>query len=260
MAKSSFSGFFAEFYDILHAGLEDVGAYTSFASACGPRVLELGSGTGRVLIPLARAGFHVTGVDSSEDMMAVCRERLSYEPAGVQSRVSLVEGDVRDLRLDGPFDLVIAPCNFINYFPAPGDCEKVIRWAARLLGPAGTFLLDNGVPDIAYMRSVDGVTREYEFSHPITGTAIVYRVTSRYNFLEQVEHSRLLLREFGEAGDLLRSLAAEETLKYYFPKDMRSLLESAGLKIEHEQGSLFEDTPVSEDGGEMVFLCRRKDG
>jgi SAM-dependent methyltransferase len=83
-SAGSFSGFFAEFYDILHAGLDDVDAYVEYASRFGPRVLELGCGTGRILIPLACAGFTVTGVDSSGDMIAICRERLGYEPEDVQ--------------------------------------------------------------------------------------------------------------------------------------------------------------------------------
>ena len=259
MTNNPFSGFFAEFYDILHAGLEDVGAYLEFASKYGPRVLELGSGTGRVLIPLACAGFTVTGIDSSKDMMAVCRERLGYETVEVQRRVTLIEADARGLDLGERFDLIIAPCNFINYFSTPGDAERFLLWTAAHLSPSGTFLLDNGVPDLAHMRAVSGEAREFEFEHPITGTRIIYRVRSRYDFANQLEHSRMELEERGGAGELLRTENAEETLSYYFPDQMRALLDLTGFRITREQGSLLEDTPISDDGGEMVFLCKRRD-
>jgi len=259
MATQAFSGFFAEFYDILHAGLEDVPAYLQFASRCGRRVLELGSGTGRVLIPLAVAGFTATGIDSSKDMVAVCRERLLYEPPDVRSRATVIEADARGFELNERFDLIIAPCNFINYFSVPGDSEGILRWIGAHLNTAGTFLLDNGVPDLGHMHEVNGVAREYEFEHPLTGTSIIYRVTSRYDLARQLEHARMDLEERGDGGEPLRSEKAEETLAYYFPDQMRAMLDAAGFGIAHEQGSLQEDIPISDDGGEMVFLCRQKD-
>lgn len=256
-SAGSFSGFFAEFYDILHAGLDDVDAYVEYASRFGPRVLELGCGTGRILIPLACAGFTVTGVDSSGDMIAICRERLGYEPEDVQARVTVIQQDARDLHLQERFDLIIAPCNFLNYFTAPGDVEKVLARIREHLAPEGPFLLDNGVPDMEHMRSVDGTTREFEFEHPLTGTTITYRITTRYDFQSQREFTHLELVE--EDILPLRFAEADETLAYYLPSQVRAMLSAAGFEIVGERGSLTEDVPVSEGGGEMVFFCKRKD-
>lgn len=268
----SFSGFFAEFYDILHAGLDDVNAYIEYASEFGPRVLELGCGTGRILIPLACAGFTVTGIDTSGDMIAICKERLGYEPEEVLARATVLQQDVRDLNLQERFDLIIAPCNFLNYFTVPGDLERVLAKIREHLAPEGTFLLNNSVPDLEYMRSVDGTTREFEFEHPLTGTAITYKITTRYDFQSQRESNHLELVEQDVSSlsesplcpsplhtSPLRFAEADETLAYYFPSQMRAMLATAGFEIARERGSLTEDIPVSEDGGEMVFLCKRKD-
>jgi SAM-dependent methyltransferase len=256
--QDSFTGFFAEFYDILHAGLEDVDAYLDFGSRYGPRILELGSGTGRELIPLARAGFTVTGVDASADMMSICRQRLAYEPPEVRARVTLVQVDVLDLDLADRFDLAIAPCNFINYFTGQGESRKVLRTALRHLSGEGTFLLENGVPDLQYMRSINGLEQEFEFEHPLTGTTLLYRVTARYDFANQTEVDDMELEE-REDGRIVRVDKANETLAFYSPRQIRAMLRSEGFQISHEQGSLVEDIPISESGGEMVFLCRRRD-
>jgi len=94
-------GFTAEFYDhvVPYRERQDVAFFVELAREAGGPVLEVGCGTGRVLIPTARAGFEIVGLDLSPSMLAVCRESLAQEPAEVQARVELVEGDMRDFDL-----------------------------------------------------------------------------------------------------------------------------------------------------------------
>src|SRR6185295_2933735 len=89
--------FVADLYD--HVGpyrsRPDVAFFLNEAvNAAGP-VAEIGCGTGRVLIPIARAGIEIVGIDSSPRMLNVCRERLDREEQAVQSRVRLVQADMR---------------------------------------------------------------------------------------------------------------------------------------------------------------------
>src|SRR5262245_21993932 len=89
--------FVADLYD--HVGpyrsRPDVAFFLSEAVNAGSPILEIGCGTGRVLIPIARAGVEITGVDLSPHMLRICRDRLDHEPEVVQSRVTLVQGDMR---------------------------------------------------------------------------------------------------------------------------------------------------------------------
>src|SRR2546425_8282842 len=98
-------GFVAEFYDhvALYRDRQDVSFYVEAAKESGGPVLEVGCGTGRVLIPTARAGIDIVGLDFSTHMLEVCRERLKAEPSAVQSRVQLVPGDMRNFRLPRKF-------------------------------------------------------------------------------------------------------------------------------------------------------------
>jgi SAM-dependent methyltransferase len=78
--------FIPEFYDYVvpYATRPDIGFYVGAARQHGGPVLELGCGTGRILIPTARAGIDISGLDSSEGMLKVCRARLDKEPANVR--------------------------------------------------------------------------------------------------------------------------------------------------------------------------------
>ncbi len=81
----------AEFYDYVvpYQTRPDVTFFVEAAQASGGPVLEVGCGTGRVLIPTARAGISIYGIDLSPHMLAVCEQRLEQEPAEVQQRVQL---------------------------------------------------------------------------------------------------------------------------------------------------------------------------
>ncbi len=91
---------FTRFYDWSYGDREeDIPFYVSLARECGSPVLEVACGTGRVLIPLAREGFEVVGLDFSEHMLAIAREKLEKESPEVRSRVSLVQADMREFDL-----------------------------------------------------------------------------------------------------------------------------------------------------------------
>jgi len=254
--RDEFSGFFAEFYDILHAGLPDVDAYVAYAGKYGPKILELGSGTGRILIPLARAGFQVTGIDTAEDMLSICRYRLECEPEKVQARVRQVKADVIDLDLNEHFDLIIAPCNFMNQLTGPGDALSALRSTWRHLSDLGTFILDNSIPDIPFMVRTNGVERKLDFTHPLTGTTIRDAFTASYDFVRQIETDHIVLEEY-TGSKLLRREETESTLTYYFPREIRVMLNAASLEVFHEQGSLVEDVPIDSRSREMIFFCRK---
>ncbi|MGE5579660.1 MAG: class I SAM-dependent methyltransferase [Bacillota bacterium] len=253
--QGEFKGFFAEVYDIIHARLCDVDAYVSYARQFGPKVLELGSGTGRILIPLARAGCQVTGVDLSDDMVHICREKLKSESTEVQRRVTIVKGSVTNLELNDAFDLVIAPCNLINCLTEPGEGLALLRSAKRHLRDGGVFILDNSIPDVPAMVRSNGVIRTFEFTHPVTGTKITDTFTAFYDFCLQIETDHIVLEErYGDT--LLRRAETVDWLTYYFPRELRTMLPLAGFHIFREQGSIREEVPIDARAGEMVFFCR----
>src|SRR5215813_8988647 len=97
--------FVADLYDHVTAYRErrDVDFFVEEARLSGGPVLEIGCGTGRVLIPTARAGIEVVGLDLSEQMLGRCRANLASEPDEVRARATLVCDDMRSFRLGSEF-------------------------------------------------------------------------------------------------------------------------------------------------------------
>src|ERR687884_69295 len=110
----------ARFYDLEYREYsDDLDFYVQYAAALDPEkrlpVLELGCGTGRIALRLAKAGFQVVGVDSSRGMLDVCAERV--EASGLEGRVGLAWADMRDLEgvPGGPFNLALCALNSFAY-------------------------------------------------------------------------------------------------------------------------------------------------
>lgn len=101
----------AKYYDYDNRDLltEDIPFYIEYARKTGKEILVLGCGTGRVAIPLAEAGFNVTGLDLSDGMLEVFQKKLEAASEEVRSRIKYVKGDMSRFSFDKEYDLIISP-------------------------------------------------------------------------------------------------------------------------------------------------------
>ena len=140
---------YADFYDWENAQTldrRDVRFWQQLARRVDGRILELGCGTGRVTIPVARTGAHIVGVDRSTEMLARARRRAAR---GRFRNLSLVRGDIRMLpfRKSTRFDLVMAPYGILQSLINEADLTATLRAVERVLAKDGVFGLDL-VPDL----------------------------------------------------------------------------------------------------------------
>jgi ubiquinone/menaquinone biosynthesis C-methylase UbiE len=141
---------YAPFYDWENAQTldrRDVRFWERMASHAGGRVLELGCGTGRVTIPVARAGAHIVGVDRSTEMLAHARKRARR--SRLKGRVSWLRGDIRRLpfRRSARFELVMAPYGILQSLVRESDLKATLAAVHSVLAPRGVFGVDL-VPDL----------------------------------------------------------------------------------------------------------------
>jgi len=144
---------YAPFYDWENEqtlGRRDVPFWRRIASAAAGRVLELGCGTGRVSVPLAKAGVDLVGIDRSAPMLERARQRVARAslPNSQTPIPVLVRGDIRALPFRaGAFATVLAPYGILQSLIRARDLAATIASVARVLEPGGTFGIDL-VPDV----------------------------------------------------------------------------------------------------------------
>ena len=158
MTREGWEGWdtYAPFYDWENAqtlGRRDVAFWRRVASKAGGPVLELGCGTGRVSMPLARAGIDLVGVDRSAPMLERARRRITKPPRRhVSKPLRLVRADIRQLPFqDQTFPMVLAPYGVLQSLIRPRDLKATLASVARVIAPGGTFGIDL-VPDVPKWR------------------------------------------------------------------------------------------------------------
>jgi SAM-dependent methyltransferase len=252
------SPWLAELYDLIPhvAGRGDVEFYAACAEAAGPNVLELGCGTGRVLIPLARAGREATGLDRSEHMLAHCRAKLDEEPQGVRDRVGLVQADMRDFDLDRQFALITTPFRPFQHLLEIEDQLACLRCANQHLAPGGRFILDLFQPDprlLAGEESMEETVDSADVPMPGGGTftcshrIVAFHRSRQYNEVELIYD---VTRPDGTTERLVHAFP----FRYFFPAEVRHLLARSGLRIVDVFGD-FDRSPLTDDSPEMIFVA-----
>lgn len=246
---------YARLYDKQWKDLPDIDFWERLAEKAGGPLLELACGTGRLTIPLARAGKRITGLDASEDMLAIFEEKLEKEPEQVSERVTLKKGDMSDFSLRQRFGMIFVPFNSFLHLETVEAEEGCIRSAFRNLRPGGIFVVDVFKPDFAKhppdVFRVDLAQEDKESGMKIT------RLSSRtYDHRKQLIHAKYYLDVTNSCGKAKRHETGF-TLRYIKNAgEMKKLLEKNGFALEkvygnHKFGAF---TPLSE---KMIFVARK---
>jgi SAM-dependent methyltransferase len=253
--------FVAEFYDHVapYRGRQDVAFYVETARESGGPVLEIGCGTGRVLIPTAQAGIEIVGLDYSERMLAACREPLSREPAEVQSRVQLVRGDMRRFDLGRAFSLVTTPFRPFQHLITVKDQLSCLACIRRHLADGGRLVLDLFNPDMGRLVD-DKYLSEQEEEEPFSlpdGRSVVrrYRTVSRDPF-NQVQQNELIYYVTHPDGREERLVHAFP-FRHLFRFEAEHLLVRSGFQVEDVYADFDKSPYGSKYPGDLIFVARK---
>ena len=252
----------AKYYDAAYAAMNDLADapfYWELARQSGGPVLEIGCGTGRILVPIARDGIEIHGLDNSAPMLATLKEKLAREAPEVRDRVSLHAGDMRDFRLSRKFPLVTIPFRPLQHMHTVTDQVRALTAAAAHLEKDGILAFDVFYPKFERLPLRIGEEQlEAEWS-PEPGTVIrrFYRKDS-FDKIRQSFTVTFIFRVYRE--DQLCSEEQETlSMSYYTYPHLHALFVLAGLEPFAEYGS-FSKTPLDNDSEDMIFLLRSTRG
>jgi SAM-dependent methyltransferase len=252
---------YAAFYDWENArtvGRRDVGFWKGVAARARGQVLELGCGTGRVLLPLARDGVRIVGVDRSSPMLDRARTKLARANArrvaggARRLRASLVRGDIRQLPWrPATFGLVMAPYGILQSLTREADLRRTLASVHRVLAPGGRFGIDL-VPDVPRWS-------EYERRLTLKGTGPGGLPIQLVETVRQDRKRRLTRfdQEFIEGrGRAKTSRRFSLSFRTVALPALRRRLERAGFVVDAVLGD-YDGRPWDDRADTWVVLARR---
>lgn len=225
------------------------------ATARGEAVLEVACGTGRVALPLARAGARVTGFDRSPEMLRVARAK-----SGTSSNPRWIEADMRTVALGEAFGLILVPAHAFQSMVTPDDQVACLEGLWRHLTPAGTLVLHIDHQDLDWLGTLPSTDMgrfedDGEVVHPHTGHLI--RRSSAWTYERSTQAVALTLAwEDVETNDGTRWELGPTSLHCAFRFEVDHLLARTGFASRSVFGDFFGRT-LANDSEEMIWVARK---
>jgi len=247
---------YAPFYDWENAqtlGRRDVPFWRRIAAAARGPVLELGCGTGRVSLPLARAGVNLVGIDRSAPMLERARRQIlrSSRPQ-VRKCLDLVRGDIRALPFDdGAFPMVLAPYGILQSLIRPRDLTATLASVARVVASGGTFGIDL-VPDVPKWR-------EYENRVQLRGRAGGAQLTLVESVRQDPKrHLTTFEQKYIERkGAKTREHRFDLTFRTLSVRQMTRQLETAGFRVDAVLGD-YRGRPWDDRADVWIIMAKKR--
>jgi SAM-dependent methyltransferase len=239
---------------------DDVDFYVARAREARGPVLELGCGTGRILIPSALAGAEITGLDLSDLMLAACRRKAEALPAQARSRVTLVEGSMTAFDLGRRFALITIPFRAFSHLITVDEQLACLRCVHRHLEPEGLLIFDVFEPRLDRILDPKWREEQEDFPEAPLPDGRTVRRTSRdpgVNFgaqTIQVEFHYYIRDAAGNVSDLQENFP----LRYYFRHELEHLLVRSGFELVARYGA-FDRSPLTDEPREMIVTARKSD-
>ena len=243
--------YFARFYDLIYHQLrdgDDSRFYLEKIRNTKGRVLEVGSGTGRLLAEALENGADIHGIDVSPAMLDILRTKLS--PIN-QKRISLQ--NIVDFRLDKKFYLIIAPFRVLMHLTEKEDQLKALNNVFDHLNKDGLFIFDVFVPAlkplISGLENVTDFEGEYE-----PGNRIKRVVSTKPDLINQIINITFRL-EWNEGGSNY-TREWETPLRYFFRFELEHLIERSKFRTYTIEGD-FTGGALTNDSKEFLVTCKK---
>lgn len=215
----------------------------------GQPALELACGTGRLTIPLARAGIDITGLDITPGMLSRARQKAAGLP------VEWIEADARTFRLEPQFKVIFASGFFQHLLERP-DQEAVLRRVRDHLAPGGVFAFNLFFPHADSLADAPD-EQEWDRYENARGQMVIVTGMDHYDPIRQIRTETAIRRWTESDGrEVVQSAPLQQRM--FFPAELDALLHYNGFSVSGLHGD-YDSRPLRPDDRLMIVVCRAID-
>ncbi|MDE1170208.1 MAG: methyltransferase domain-containing protein [Verrucomicrobium sp.] len=235
---------------------DDASFYLEEARRAGGPVLELACGTGRITFSLLSAGVDVHGLDNSEPMLRLAKEKLAQLPPDKAGRLHLHLADMTDFDLGQKFSLIIIAYRSFQCLLTPEAQRRCLQKAREHLVPGGKLIVDIFDPLLKYIApgQQTGIFQSRTMAHPSGNQVVAECLKRENNVMPQIfkEHWRYV--EKSAQGNVLRQVDQVLEMRWTFRHEFRYLAELCGFHPEAEYSDFHRNPPAY--GKEQIWILR----
>jgi SAM-dependent methyltransferase len=238
------------YFDLESGGItEDIPFYLNQAAISGGPVLELGCGTGRITIPMAEAGFEMTGLDICKPMLDQARIKADEKGLGIV----WIEADCRDFRINSRFGTIIFPFNGIAHLHDRESHEALFERVRAHLKPEGHFVIDWFNPSLEILlRGENKRTDCFEYEDPDGRGKVVVTESNHYDSATQINH----VKWYYKIGDMPEDVR-ELNMRILYPQEFDNLLHYNEFEIVGKYGD-HDESPFESSSRHQLIVCRAR--
>ncbi|MGI8482783.1 MAG: class I SAM-dependent methyltransferase [Thermomicrobiales bacterium] len=245
----------AELYDLEHDDYdEDVEIYLGLLQTVEGPVLEMGCGSGRLLLPIAEAGHAITGLDSSSEMLDRARKRIASQANPIA--ITLHQGAMQDAvdAPGGPFGLVLFSLNALMHLESAADQRSALEAARKSLRPGGYVIIDTINPSHEQIHHL--VSRSHlEGTWTLDGGAVVDKWSYRDNFSADQILDTVIWYDCVQPDGVLTRTRTQFPLRYVYPNELELMLELSGFVSWNVYGS-YDLAPLTDDSDRLIVIAQ----
>ncbi len=243
--------FDGRYYDAMVSSLDqyhDLDFYLEMAQLYGGEILELGSGTGRLTIPIARAGFSISGLDLEVRLTEQAKNKANNESL----KISWIEGDMTNFKLDKTFDLIFFAFNTFSHLLTRVDIENCFKSVKKHLSEEAVFIIDTFNPSLRVLIKDSSEIRNYTtFPDPYSGELVEVFESNAYESTTQINN---LTYKFKIGKKEFKKIAH---CRMVFPQEMDELLHYNGFKVLQKYGN-HQKNPFKDGSYAQIIICQKK--
>ncbi|MDG0865688.1 methyltransferase domain-containing protein [Candidatus Lucifugimonas marina] len=249
----------AEWYDIFYAAADpgDLDFYHGLCRASGGPILEIGVGTGRIALPLAKDGMEIVGIDLYEPMLKVAQQR-ALDVAPLDGSLKLIQADMRDFDLKRKFPVVTIPARTLLLATTEEDQIDTLCRAVQHLEEDGTMAFNLFYPDPEMLADDPDEEFLLEVVEKPDGGRYVLTAKNHFDLDSQLNHGTQIAEELDPKGEVLRRQELEVVVRYLYPEQVISMCQRVGLDVIEMWGD-YEGSDLDEESDEIVVLARHSD-
>lgn len=225
----------AEYYDLQNNPTSDIPFYRERLPSPDAQVLEIGCGTGRVLLPLAEDCRYIHGIDISASMLEICRQKLSRSGLATE-RAALTHGDISAFDLGRTFDLIIAPYRVFHNLETDAQVGGLFRCIHRHLAPGGTAILNVFKPNTspeAMLQSWVSQEEDYGGERQLAeGKRLVwYHRRARLTPAPLTFYPEFIYRLYSSSGALEKETVFSIPMRCWYPGEFERVVVDHGFVV-----------------------------